>query len=175
MTVPSALIRPEKFPIPDRTKARISVLFGHTVARFSPYHVRILLSALRVGSRPATYAQAKSAKDAVCSVSLTCAAGRGCLPRSLATVLFCRMSGTWPTWCAGVRSAAPFGAHAWVEVDGYPVEEGVPEDYFRHLITIPAPQREAEPDPDSVLRILGRGTLRPAGVVSRDTATKSDH
>ena len=73
---------------------------------------------LRRGARPATYEQAKAARDTVVAVSLTCAAREGCLPRSLATVLLCRLHGSWPAWCVGARRLPPFAAHAWVEAEG---------------------------------------------------------
>ena len=51
------------------------------------------------------------------------------MPRSIATALLCRMSGTWPTWRVGVRTVAPFSAHAWVEAEGKPVDEVEPAGY----------------------------------------------
>ena len=96
-----------------------------------------MLRTLRRGARPATYRDAKVARDDVVAVSLRCAAREGCVPRSLATVLLCRASGVWPTWCVGVRRVPPFGAHAWVEADGEAVGEDYPSDYFRSLITEP--------------------------------------
>ena len=70
------------------------------------------------GARPATYEQAKAARDTIVAVSLICGAREGCLPRSLATVLLCRLHGSWPAWCVGARRLPPFAAHAWVEADG---------------------------------------------------------
>ncbi len=79
----------------------------------------------------------------MCAASLRCAGPMGCLPRSLGTALLCRLRGTWPTWCTGVRVVPPFAAHAWVEVDGRPVHEGVPDDYFSRLITVAPVRRRA--------------------------------
>lgn len=90
-----------------------------------------------MGARQATYEQAKLARDDVVAVSLTCAAREGCVPRSLAVVLLCRAAGRKVTWCVGARRVPPFGAHAWVEVDGHPVDEPYPPDYFRTLFTEP--------------------------------------
>jgi hypothetical protein len=70
------------------------------------------------------------------TVSLACAGREGCLPRSLATVLFCRLQGRWAAWCVGTRTVPPFGAHAWVEVAGEPVGEEHPADYFRTFFTV---------------------------------------
>jgi hypothetical protein len=70
----------------------------------------------------------------VVAVSALCA-GEGCLPRSLATVLLCRMTGTQPTWCTGVRTE-PFRAHAWVEVGETPVGEPWPAGYYRPMLRV---------------------------------------
>ena len=96
-----------------------------------------MLGWLRRGASPATFADAKAARDTVVAVSLTCAAREGCVPRSLATVLLCRLRGKWPTWCVGARRLPPFAAHAWVEADGVMVDEDYPPDYFRALIRVP--------------------------------------
>ncbi|MFI9215008.1 lasso peptide biosynthesis B2 protein [Streptomyces werraensis] len=61
---------------------------------------------------------------------------KGCLPRSLGAALLCRLRGTWPTWCAGVRVVPPFTAHAWIEAEGSLVGEGVPDGYFARLVTV---------------------------------------
>ncbi len=45
-------------------------------------------------------------------------------------------AGTWPTWSAGVRVVPPFTAHAWIEAEGSPVGEGVPDGYFARLVTV---------------------------------------
>lgn len=91
---------------------------------------------LRRGAAPATYPQAQQAREAVLAVSLSCAGNQGCLRRSLATTLLCRMSGRWPTWCIGVRTLPPFGAHAWVEAEDRLVDEDVPETYFSRLMGV---------------------------------------
>jgi hypothetical protein len=106
------------------------------MARLSPARIREVLTVLRRGARPATYTGAKQSRDAVLAVSLMCAGPQGCLPRSLATALLCRMTGTWPTWCTGARKKPPFGAHAWVEADGRMVDEHLPADYFIRLMAV---------------------------------------
>jgi hypothetical protein len=73
----------------------------------------------------------------VVAVSLACSAREGCLARSLATVLLCRLQGRWPTWCVGARRLPPFAAHAWVEAEGVMVGEDYPPDYFRTLFSVP--------------------------------------
>ncbi|GAB3001955.1 hypothetical protein GCM10027184_68380 [Saccharothrix stipae] len=123
----------------------MAVAAARPIARLSPARIRQVLTVLRRRARPATYAQAKQARDAVLAISLACAGPQGCLPRSLATALLCRMAGTWPTWCTGARRKPPFAAHAWVEADGRMVDEQLPADYFIHLIDVPpvAPGRSA--------------------------------
>jgi hypothetical protein len=116
----------------------VAVGAGLALARLSPRHLRAVMSQLSRGALPATRADAQAARADVLAVSLVCAGPQGCLPRSLATTLLCRMSGRWPVWCVGVRALPPFGAHAWVEAEGRPVDEGVPDDYFRRLVAVPA-------------------------------------
>ena len=91
----------------------------------------------RAHAAPASFERAKAARDTVVSVSLHCSAREGCVARSLATVLLCRLGGQWPTWCVGARRMPPFGAHAWVEAEGRPVGEDYPPDYFRTFFTVP--------------------------------------
>ncbi|MFK4146491.1 lasso peptide biosynthesis B2 protein [Streptomyces sp. NPDC004065] len=119
-----------------RLAARLAVAGAKPLTRLPPDRIRRLLTLLARGARPAGFEQAAAARDAVTTVSLVCAGREGCLQRSLATALLCRARGTWPTWCVGVRTAPPFAAHAWVEAGGRMVGEGVPEGYFRVLISV---------------------------------------
>ncbi|WKX73960.1 lasso peptide biosynthesis B2 protein [Streptomyces sp. XD-27] len=138
--------------VPHRVRVRLSpwrrlltllaVAAAKRLARKPPARIRAVLARLRKGARPATYAEARAAREAVVAVSLRCAASEGCLPRSLATVLLCRAGGTWPAWSVGVRARPPFGAHAWVEAEGRMVEEDTDAAYFRTLFSVPAPGTE---------------------------------
>ncbi|MFG6200278.1 lasso peptide biosynthesis PqqD family chaperone [Nonomuraea sp. JJY05] len=110
---------------------------AHLIALLPPARIRAVLTCARRGATPATAEQARTARDAVIAVSLSCA-GEGCLPRSIAAALLCRLGGSWPTWCAGIR-VHPFGAHAWIEADGHPVDE--PSRRYQVTIVI-APDRE---------------------------------
>ncbi|MFF3484196.1 lasso peptide biosynthesis B2 protein [Streptomyces sp. NPDC002701] len=141
MTTPSALERPTGVPLARRLAARIVLVPALVLSLLPPRRIRAVLERARRGARPATAAQAKNARDAMCAVSLRCAGPKGCLPRSLGAALLCRMTGVWPTWCTGVRVVPPFTAHAWIEADGRPVDEGVPDDYFTRLITVAAASR----------------------------------
>ncbi|HET6211385.1 MAG TPA: lasso peptide biosynthesis B2 protein [Micromonosporaceae bacterium] len=137
MTMPEALAyRPRSVPLPTRVLARLLIGVALVLARQSPARIQALLRLLRRGARTATYAEAKAARDTVVAVSLTCAARQGCLPRSLATALVCRVHGCWPAWCVGVRRMPPFVAHAWVEAGGAPVDEDYPAGYHRTLFIV---------------------------------------
>ncbi|TDU74838.1 lasso peptide biosynthesis B2 protein [Streptomyces sp. KS 21] len=143
MTTPSALERPPGVPFARRTAARLVLLPAIVLSLLPPRRIRAVLGVLRRGARPATAAEAKGARDAMCVVSLRCAGPRGCLPRSLGTALLCRLTGSWPTWCTGVRVVPPFTAHAWIEAEGRPVDEGVPDDYFTRLMAVAPVSRPA--------------------------------
>ena len=127
---------PRSVPLPRRVLARLAVAAARLLATRSPRRIRTVLGWLRRGAKPATFEQAKAARDTVVAVSLACAAREGCVPRSLATILLCRLRGQWPTWCVGARRVPPFGAHAWVEADGRQVGEDYPPDYFRVFFTV---------------------------------------
>jgi hypothetical protein len=138
MSMPEALVHhPRSVPFLRRILAYLAVGAARLLATQSPRRIRAVLGWLRRGARPATFEQAKAARDGVVAVSLVCAAREGCVARSLATVLLCRARGTWPTWCVGARRVPPFAAHAWVEAEGVAVDEDFPPDYFRTLFTVP--------------------------------------
>ena len=137
MTTPEAVsYRPGSVPLPRRAVAYAAIGVARLLATRSPGQIRTVLERLRRGARPATYTEAKAARDTIVAVSLICAAREGCLPRSLATVLLCRLQGRWPTWCVGARRLPPFAAHAWVEAEGAMVDEDYPPDYFRALFRV---------------------------------------
>ncbi|WP_082121783.1 MULTISPECIES: lasso peptide biosynthesis B2 protein [Frankia] len=119
-----------------RLGAMAAVGAARLLATQSPARIRRVLGRLGEGARPADYASALAARQAVMAVSLTCREERGCVPRSIATTLLCRMTGSVPTWCVGVRTVAPFAAHAWVEADGVIVGESVPPGYLRALLAV---------------------------------------
>ncbi|MFI1701856.1 lasso peptide biosynthesis B2 protein [Streptomyces bobili] len=141
MTTPSALERPASVPLARRLAACLVLVPAVALAMLPPRRIRTVLGILRRGAVPASTAQAQDARDAMCAASLHCAGPKGCLPRSLGAALLCRLHGTWPTWCAGVRVVPPFTAHAWIEADGGPVGEGVPEGYFARLVAVAPPSR----------------------------------
>ncbi|MBL7516791.1 lasso peptide biosynthesis B2 protein, partial [Frankia sp. CNm7] len=127
-------------PMGRRLRARLAVAAARALSTQPPARIRAVLAAASRGAVPATWGTAQRAGDDVTAVSQLCRNESGCLPRSVATALLCRMSGSWPTWRVGVRAVAPFAAHAWVEVDGHLVGESAPDGYFRPLMTV-APTR----------------------------------
>jgi hypothetical protein len=138
MSMPEAVFhQPRSVPLPRRAVAYAVVGAARLLATQPPRRIRAVLGRLRRGARPATFEEAKAARDTVVAVSLHCAAREGCLARSLATVLLSRLDGRWPAWCVGARRMPPFGAHAWVEAEGRMVGEDYPPDYFRTFFTVP--------------------------------------
>jgi Transglutaminase-like superfamily len=138
MSMPEAVFyQPRSVPLPRRIVTYLVVGVARLLATQSPRRIRTTLGWVRRGARPATVEQAKEVRDDVVAVSLHCAAREGCVARSLATVLLCRLRGSWPTWCVGARRVPPFVAHAWVEAEGVMVGEDYPPDYFRMLFTVP--------------------------------------
>jgi hypothetical protein len=122
-------------PLVRRIPIRLAVTAARLVSHLPPRRIRAILSLLRHGAPAATYEQAAAARRDVVATSLYCA-GRYCLPRSLAATLLCRLRGTWPTWCTGVRTA-PFAAHAWIAVDDQPVDEPADTSTYRPLLRVP--------------------------------------
>lgn len=130
-----ALAERRRLPVHRRVLPLLAVCVARLLAKVRPARLRTVLELARRGAAPATAAQALRAREEVVSVSLRCA-GQGCLQRSIATALLCRMRGAWPTWCTGVRTH-PFAAHAWVEAEQQLVGEGHPRGHFKTLMSIP--------------------------------------
>jgi hypothetical protein len=135
--------RGEPVRLRERPAALVAVGAAHVLAHLPPRRIRNILTVLRCGAVPATYQQTQAARDVVVATSVLCA-GEGCVQRALAATLLCRLRGVWPTWCVGVRTA-PFAAHAWVEVDGRPVNEPHSSGYYRTIVTIPPNPTPAKP------------------------------
>ncbi|SFK76686.1 Transglutaminase-like superfamily protein [Streptomyces pini] len=116
-------------------RVRTAVAAALVLSRLRPGRLRRVLTRISRGARPAGYEETLRVYEAVVATSRRCAGWYGCLPRSVAIALACRMSGEWPDWCAGVRSAPPFSAHAWVRAGGRAVGEQEP-DGLRPLMTV---------------------------------------
>ncbi|MCC3769817.1 lasso peptide biosynthesis B2 protein [Streptomyces sp. UNOC14_S4] len=120
-----------------RREVRVAVVTARLLAALPPDRIRLALRLVRLGAgAPASPEQALAAREAVTAASARCATSHGCLQRSLAVVLLCRMNGVWVTWCTGVRTR-PFRSHAWVEAAGTPVGEPYPEGYFAPILRVP--------------------------------------
>lgn len=125
-----------------RAAARLAVLAARCLALLSPSHLVRVMNFLAAGAHPAGRDNAQRAHALVVAVSPYSAGWRGCLPRSIAVCLLCRLGGRWPEWSAGVRASPPFTAHAWVSVsaDGYGELVGEPGDtgMYRALLRVTA-------------------------------------
>ncbi|GAA1309540.1 lasso peptide biosynthesis B2 protein [Saccharothrix xinjiangensis] len=133
----TAVTRTGGVGLPRRLSATLSIYLARALSTRSPQRIRRVLAVLRRGARPATLDEARAAHRSVLASSVM-VAGDGCLPRSIAVVLLCRVRGGWPTWRVGTR-LHPFRAHAWVEVDGVPVGEPSDMGHWIPLITIDPP------------------------------------
>ncbi|GLP67077.1 hypothetical protein TUSST3_36990 [Streptomyces sp. TUS-ST3] len=135
MSTPVALTRRPRLPLHQRPVPWLATLVARLLMRQPPARIRAVLRLVRRGARPSTAEEALRSRRAVVAVSVSCA-GEGCVQRSIATALLCRVHGHWPTWCSGVR-VVPFLAHAWVEAEGLPVDEPYPPGYHTVLIRVP--------------------------------------
>jgi hypothetical protein len=119
-------------------RGRVGAVFviaaARALAHLSPHRLRHILEFVQRGAQPAAYQQAAAARESVVRFSIHCQ-GEGCLPRSIAAALLCRLDGAWPTWCVGVITS-PLAAHAWIEADGRIVDEPQGTDRFRVLIRV---------------------------------------
>ncbi|WP_078952276.1 lasso peptide biosynthesis B2 protein [Streptomyces sp. NRRL F-5755] len=136
MSVNLVLSRGERPPPRQWPAAYLAVAAARWLSGRSPHRISQVLHLVRRGATPASVGQATAARKAVVAVSPRCAIERGCLQRSLATALLCRLRGTWPTWCTGVRTFPYFTAHAWVAVDGQPVGEDQNPDCYTLTLTV---------------------------------------
>lgn len=134
MSTPIVLPRHRRPPPHRALVPQVAVWVALLMWRMPPARIARILSVLRRRARPATMAEAARARGDVLSVSRRCN-GQGCLPRSIATAVLCRLRGHWPSWCTGV-TISPFNAHAWVEVDGEYVNEPYPAGYYQKMIEI---------------------------------------
>jgi hypothetical protein len=140
MSMPVALEPSVRLPLRRRAAATSAVAAANLLIRLSPRRLRQALHVARAGAPAATRAQALAARQAVVSVSVQCA-GQGCLQRSVATALLCRLGGSWPQWCTGIRTE-PFRAHAWVEAGDGPVGEREEIALYHKVMTVPPAGKE---------------------------------
>ncbi|WP_331618212.1 lasso peptide biosynthesis B2 protein [Streptomyces sp. CA-278952] len=126
-----------RLPLRRQVGPRLAAGLARLLVQLPPARLHRALGFLSRGTRPAAYPAVAEARRSVVSVSTRCA-GLGCLQRSVATALLCRARGTWADWCTGFRTR-PFGAHAWVEVDGRPVDEPGELSGFQTVLAVRAP------------------------------------
>jgi hypothetical protein len=155
MTVQVVLSERQYLPVYRRVLPLIAVGAARILATVRPSRLEAVLTLVRRGAEPATLEQVRAARRAVVSVSLRCS-GQACLQRSIATALLCRVRGVWPVWCTGVRTQ-PFAAHAWVEANGYPVDEPFAAGYYQVLLTVPPLARPGSRPPAGRPHDEGRG------------------
>lgn len=134
MTIPNEPERSGSITVVQRIRSICAVILSGFIVRLPPQRIKTLLTYLGRGSRPATFQQVSRARMAACTVSVRCA-GMGCVLRSVAVYLDCRMQGVTPDWCTGFRSS-PFAAHAWVEAAGVPVGEPAAISSFTTVIAV---------------------------------------
>ncbi|WP_432024158.1 lasso peptide biosynthesis B2 protein [Streptomyces parvus] len=117
-------------------RLRTAIAAAFVLARLKPGRLRRVLARCARGARPAPYAETLEVLEAVTATSRRCASRYGCLPRSVAVALACRMSGVWPDWCAGVWATPPFSPHAWVLAEGRTVGEQAEAADLRPLMVV---------------------------------------
>lgn len=128
----------EATTVSDRIRARVAVIFAYLLSRRSPEKIERILSRWVNRYPPATEQDARLDRSAVCTVSGRCRGQEGCLHRSLATVIASRLRHKSLAWCSGFGTE-PFRAHAWVEVNGQPVQEFAEvSDYVKSIEIAPS-------------------------------------
>lgn len=139
MSAPIALYPPRVLSVGERCTGLLAVVATTlllVLIRARPQRIRRILGVLHRGSHVADLRQAERAYAIVTTVSLRCASGYGCLHRSLAIILLCRLWGLRATWRVGFRSPPP-QSHAWVEAADEPVCETVdPRTIYTPMITV---------------------------------------
>lgn len=127
---------PASMTVSARIGVAVAVGTARVLHRHSPKNLKAVLNRVSAGADPATYEQAKRARDEILTASPYCRGSEACLVRSLAVTLLCRMRGHWPTWAVGVLAVPPFAAHAWLEAEGSIVDEPLSEDDYRAFFKV---------------------------------------
>ncbi|WP_316669433.1 lasso peptide biosynthesis B2 protein [uncultured Propionibacterium sp.] len=104
-----------------RLAARAAAAAARPICLLPPTVISMILGFVCRGTSPAGADEVSDWRNAVNVVNRRCA-GKGCLQRSVAVMLLGGLVRRTPVWCTGFQMA-PFLAHAWVEVDGVPVDE----------------------------------------------------
>jgi hypothetical protein len=125
MSQPVVLLPPHRLTVRQRCEGITAVGVGRfmlAVTRGRPARIRAVLAFLHRRTVPARTSSARAAHAAVTTVSLRCASNHGCLLRSIAVVLLCRMHGQRVLFVVGFSSPPP-ASHAWVETETGPIGE----------------------------------------------------
>ncbi|WP_236788006.1 lasso peptide biosynthesis B2 protein [Amycolatopsis sp. GM8] len=125
MSTPTVLEAPVPLAPGERARGLLAVGAARLIlaaTRGRPTRIRAVLRILRVGASPAGLEAAVRARACVTTVSLRCASDHGCLLRSVAIVVACRLTGRSVLWQVGTASPPP-ASHAWVEAADTPVGE----------------------------------------------------
>lgn len=136
MTLPELPATRVALPLSSRVATWVAVSAARLLAQQKPKNIKAALAKIQSGARPATAPEARHARDSVLTVSPRCSGPQACLPRSIASVLLCRLRGVSPVWCVGVLAAPPFTAHAWIEAEGQLIDEELDGTCYRRLIEI---------------------------------------
>jgi hypothetical protein len=86
-------------------------------------------------ARPATAAEARHAVNAVRRVARHVPARVACFEESIAAAVTLALAGRHATWCHGV-AGDPLRFHAWLAVNGHPIQEPPSTSEYTVLLTI---------------------------------------
>lgn len=139
MSAPIALAPPRVLSVGEWSAGLFAVAGASlllVLTRARPIRLRRVLRLLGWGSSDVHPCRVERVWDIVTTVSLRCASAHGCLRRSVAIIVLCRLSGAHATWRVGFRSPPP-QTHAWVEASGHPVRESVdPRTIYTPILTV---------------------------------------
>jgi len=125
-----------------RVRAHAVVGIAWTMTLLPPALIESTLRRIAHPSRYTCSHDAQRIRAAVCAVSARCA-GEGCLQRSIAAFMLCRLEGHSPGWKTGYQ-LEPFAAHAWIEVDGRPVDEPLRIRSYVPVLSVAQPGEVSE-------------------------------
>jgi len=103
-------------------RARLAVFVAKGIARLPVNAIVRFLKAFTVLQKTSSREDAYIVDAKVREVSPLCRGERGCLARSISIYLMLSMIRRKVVWTSGFR-VKPFLAHAWVTVDGEPINE----------------------------------------------------
>lgn len=107
--------------------------------------IKLISTAHRPAARQANAAQVADALHWVRNVALILPFRVACLEETAAAMLVLALSGRRAGWCHGI-AADPVRLHAWITVDGLPVDEPASTSRYAPLLRIPAACAEADKD-----------------------------